>query len=313
MNQSVSSLLLSFGALALALPVGWLVGVLSRQIRIANAKRRWSKQQTIIAEYTAPNDLRPSEIAYLYDRAFGEAELLATIFDLELRHKLALKPLTHSKLGAIDFHMRVTTDIVKDREVTSFEEEILLSIQHDPTWRVLRSDAKLWTSGIQLQLEADLRAKGFLHRPSSVGGTWLRYFFVGGLISIPLIILPPFLNGDWGTTEASLGPNNPYISVHRDTALLTLAILWGIGSILYGLASYLAAASCKRAMNMEKGTFLLRRAWPHIEGFRQYIEVVEQDKIKFENTALREAARQHALPYAVALNLSTDWHKRFRA
>lgn len=312
MNQSLTFLLLSFAAIALAVPMGWLIGVLSRHVRIANAKRRWSKQQTIIAEYTAPNDLRPSEIAYLYDRAFGEAELLATIFDLELRHKLTLKKLAHNHHGT-DFHMHVTTDIVRDQELTAFEEEILLSIRHDPTWRSLRSDAKLWQSGIELQLEADLRAKGFLHGRSSIGETWMRYFLLGGLISFPLIVLPPFLNGDWGTTEASLGANNPYISVHRDTALLTLAILWGVASILYGLASYLAIISCKRAMNMEKGTFLLRRAWPHIEGFRQYIQTVEQDRIKFENNALREAARQHALPYAVALNLSTDWHKRFKA
>ncbi len=64
-------------------------------------------------------------------------------------------------------------------------------------------------------------------------------------------------------------------------------------------------------MDIGKGTAQLRSLWPRLAGFREYLQVVEQDRLRFDNAHLRTATRNHTLAYAVALHISTRWEDRF--
>jgi hypothetical protein len=54
-----------------------------------------------------------------------------------------------------------------------------------------------------------------------------------------------------------------------------------------------------------------KQIWPEIEGYRDYIRQVEVDELKFESEELKTSSKNKALPYAIALELNTEWQKRF--
>jgi len=51
----------------------------------------------------------------------------------------------------------------------------------------------------------------------------------------------------------------------------------------------------------------LKRLWPQIVGYRQYIKMVENEKLEFSNKSLKETSKNSALPYAVALGFVKNW------
>ena len=66
--------------------VALLIGRVVRRVLTGKVRRGYLRQiRTIVTEYEAPFDLRPAEIAYLYDTTVGKEEVLATVFDLERR------------------------------------------------------------------------------------------------------------------------------------------------------------------------------------------------------------------------------------
>lgn len=59
-------------------------------------------------------------------------------------------------------------------------------------------------------------------------------------------------------------------------------------------------------------TPLLAKVWPQIEGFCEFVKVVELDRIKFTNQDTQGEYQHALLPYAIALNLPTHWQNRFK-
>src|SRR5262245_39223895 len=88
-------------ATAFAPLIAWVVGRLQRRLWIKHSRKILGWNDTIVAQYQKPANLKPAEIAYLYDQSFGEEELLATLFDLEKRGKVKLL-VVHKSL-ATDF------------------------------------------------------------------------------------------------------------------------------------------------------------------------------------------------------------------
>ncbi len=311
MNIGLSFVGVSMLSVFIALPLGWVIGTVGRQLRIKRAAWYWRRHTIIYAEYEPPDNLRPGEIAFLYDRSFGEAELLATLFDLELRKKVILSNLP-SKNDAVDFRIRVVSKVVAD-DLRDFEQETLATLKgygQTATWSQLKLDTAIWDSNIETHLESELQQKDYFRQGST--SFWSTIGFVAfGMIMAGLTVVLPTATSEHWLHKQPVSPGDTYAGLNHDIATFEVTLLWSIAAVAYGLAFYFAVSAYRRAMDLEKGTPHLRTVWPHIEGFRQYIRVVDQERIQFENQELTVHARQQALPYAVALNLSTKWQARF--
>lgn len=309
MRIALYSLLFSILAMFFAAPLGWLIGRLVRKLWVFLERVHWSRHNVIYAEYESPNGLKPGEIAYLYDRVFGEQELLATLFDLELRKKVELSTLSSNRSGP-DFKIQAHCEVV-DTELLNFEQEVIATIKsysQNATWSLLKTDTAVWDSSIELELQTGLQQKGYIKSASSRINAYLKYFLIGAAISSLFIILPLFIEN----TGNIATPGDTLVDLQRDLAIFTGGMLWLIASALYGIAAYFGFSAYYNALDVGKGTQYLRKLWPHMVGFREYLRVVEQDRIQFENSTLKYQARQKALPHAVALNLTTRWQERFQ-
>ena len=147
-----------------------------------------------------------------------------------------------------------------------------------------------------------------LHRRLYVKDSFLLRFFLGSfriyLLLVFLVIYMP-LGGVWllgalknGTTDIkTLG-----------TLLLTGFFI----SIFFFVPFYLASI----ILNYFRGRIVgrewiitpkLKRLWPQIVGYRQYIKMVEKERLEFSSKSLKEASKNSALPYAVALGFVKNW------
>jgi Predicted membrane protein (DUF2207) len=297
----------------LAMPIGWFLGRGVSWVRMQQSTRRWRRQSIVYAAYEAPNNLSPAEVAFLYDRRFGEQELLAMLFDLELRQKITLKTLP-DHYGEVDFHIRVISEPMAD-DLRVFEQELLVSLiafGATASWHAVKADNSIWKSTIEHTLEEALIEKGYLQPETSFWQKSSLYLCVGALLAVLTVVLPAILANDMQTPRSSAALfGDTYADLRHDMAVFVVFMLWTAATAVYAFSSYVGISAFRRAMNVQKGTRLLRSIWPQIEGFRQYLVVVEQDRIAFENKTAREAARQSALAYAVGLNLTTRWEARF--
>lgn len=291
-----------------AVPAGWGLGVLMRMARIAANARRWRQRSVIIAEYEAPDNLKPAEIAFLYDRTFGEEELLATLFDLELRQMVSLKAVKGSREADFTITLRCKGT---ETGLEPFEQELLLSIkvQRTPTWRLLKTDSSIWDSDIETIMESSLRQKGYFWYPSK-NKRWAIFWLYGLALALVTIVLPVGISEGWFTTVTPV-VHDPYSSLSQQLAIIVVGIVALFAGGMYALAVYYAYAAYSRGMDLERGTNRLVALWPYLEGFKEYLRVVEQARLEFENETLKEKARARVLPYAVALNLPTAWQARF--
>lgn len=58
------------------------------------------------------------------------------------------------------------------------------------------------------------------------------------------------------------------------------------------------------------GTPKLKAIWPDIEGYRQFIKLVELDRLRYDTEQTEHKIKNSALPYAVALGFNTGWRKQ---
>lgn len=291
-----------------ALPLGWLLGVLVRIVRVHNQRHTWLRSNTIYAEYESPGNLRPGEVAYLYDQSFGTDELLATLFDLEARGKVRLTPLPGPD---VNFGIHAVGKPIDD-SLKLFEQEALAAIAGHKTgitWQDLKADTTIWDSAIESQLKRDLQGQDYVQAQSQPMNTALPFLIGGGLIALASVVIPVISTEP--KSPASTMPDD-FAGLRHDMDVFTLACLWLGAALLYACALYCIMSAYRHAMDMGKGTGKLRQLWPRLAGFREYLQVVEQDRLQFENTSLRAAALDHTLAYAVALGLSTRWEDRFR-
>ncbi len=293
-----------------SIPIGWITGMVVKKLTISNNEISIKSQNTIYTEYKPPLNLKPAEIAFLYDRSFGKEELLATLFNLEQRGMVSLFK-ENPGISDVNFRIILNTEPM-DKKLDEFEQEILLSIKslkNDPSWNSLSSDTKIWDSAIENKLEFALAAKGLFLLPPSRSDTVKKFLIFGGVISfLFMFLITSFSN----ITVLETSSTDVYKDLKNDVAIFVIFIYWLLLSCVFGIATYYGISSYRNALDISKGTLLLKRIWTHIEGFKEYLEVVEQDRIKFENETLKEDARQHALPYAVALGMETNWESRFR-
>lgn len=275
-------------------PAILLLIIAAKAIRRAIHQRNM-KRGTIVTEFKPPLDLSPAELGYLYDTKLQKQEIVATLLDLQQRGFITLK---HGNLGLVAVAKKPPAGL-KDHEaylVRVINTGVAINYAFFSYHRVF----------VESNVQNLLVKRGFLHQPS-IG----RYFrrvavlnFIGALIFPCSLLVVSSLKSEGVSVEnvaALIATSTLFAGVF---AMVLFPFYGAVSVATLWLYSRIAGKSWLR-------TDKLRKEWRTIEGYRQYVHMVEIDNIQFETTELKERSRNHALPYAVALGFSVAWKSQF--
>lgn len=270
--------------------------------------RRRLKGNVITAEYAPPLGFNPAEIGYMFDGKLGEREVGGTILHLISRGYLHVKEVDQSK--RIFAGPRVGDDLKVYEKKLIEQADMPDGVRLDDLLHrfipikvadqtVLHgSKPFVFTQMVHNDLE-----RNHYVRPSS----WRRFFAVSLklaiLLSITLVFIP--IIGLWFLTVLDSGVTD-FLAL---AGLMLMAVIFTVVSALPLFAagmflSYIRGRIIGREWII---TPKLERLWPQIAGYRQYIKMVEEDRLEFLSQRLAESSKNDALPYAVALGFVKNW------
>jgi Predicted membrane protein (DUF2207) C-terminal domain len=277
LNGNIALLFLMAVVTIPALVVISLYAVTSSRYR----KHLFKSGQSVIAEYTAPDNLTPAEIGYLFHFNSHITEVYGTAFDLERRGYVTITRLQNG----LQITVKNTDPAgLKGHEVmmiTEFKNSGVLT----PTYG--RQLLLAFSQSVRLQLEQAGYLKGsvFIHYLRAV---------IWAIVLMDLVFPGVLL-----LISHSLG---------TITIVLFFAVTFGI--CVYAPAAFVLAWLYTRlAGHAWMGSVKMKTLWPQILGFRSYIKLAELGQIQYNSNDLKAACTNYAFPYAVALGFNTNWQK----
>lgn len=241
----------------------------------------------IIAEYEPPDGLSPAELGYLYDSRFNMTEIYATIISLEQRGLIEIV-----KGGVWGQEVMRTTKQPHD-QLKKHEAYLLKQIPEDKPYHVYSLRYNL---GFKRKVWESLTDQGYVKEQKN-----LIYFMANrtavAYVSITAVLALLVASGsDTGKISGFL--------------LFFAVFAIAFAPLILPLAIIASSMYDRVAGRHGFWTAKLKKIWPQIEGYRNYVEQVELDNLQFESAALKERSKNKVLPYAIALNLNTGWRKR---
>lgn len=250
-------------------------------------RRKNLERDVVITEYEAPEGLSPAEVGYLFDAKVGKKEFIATVLHLEQRGLVSLE---QAGIGGI---YAKKTNLFDNKPLKPHEKFVLNNVQARSNLQILSMKI---LSDFNASVAESLYNQGFIRHKSETRMYYLKRFILIHLVINVWII--------YYITANSTG--NPVAIVFVIAVLLFIffpffAALALLATIIYNkIVGYPGLIPKK-----------LKKSWSAIEGFRDYVQKVELDRLQFENEEVKEKTKNKALPYAVALNMDTAWKARF--
>lgn len=282
--DGISALVVIF--LLFAIPIAFTTLIISTVVKKAHRHKKLSSS-TVVTEYLPPEGLSPAEIGYLFDTKIGKKEFIATLLHLEQRGLIVFE---HIQLGGIHVSR---THYFDNQPLKPHEQFVLDSLPEQRNLQLL-SLKKL--AGFKAAVAQSLQNQGLIQSKSDMTRYYIKRFLYTYLI-INAFLLYAF-------TESTEG--NPFL-----VALIVAIVLFAFFPFFAGLALLATFIYGKIVGYPGLIPKKLKRLWPSIEGFKDYVQKVELDRIQFESEQLKEKSKNTALPYAVALNMDTSWQDRF--
>jgi hypothetical protein len=270
--------------------------------------RRRLKKQPITAEYEPPLDLNPAEIGYLFDGKLREREVAGTIIHLIQRGLLHVKKTEKGKRifagPRVDDNLKTyETKLIEEADVDGgVESKQLLRrftyIKTEQVGMVAASKSFLFTQLVH----SDLQRRQYVKNNST------KAFFsvtlkIALALQIILVILPAI--GLW-----------ILITLHEGTANIESLGLFLLISVTFCIVSIIPFMVVSMILNILRGRIIgrewivtkkLERMWPQIVGYRQYVQLVESEKLEFQTSQIKKVSKNETLPYAVALGFVKNW------
>ncbi len=274
--------------------------------------RRRLKKNVITAEYEPPLGLNPAEIGYLFDGKLREREIAATIIHLVQRGYLHVKAVKNQK--KIYAGPRIGDDL-KTYEKKLIEQALSAGEEGASADQLLSRFMSYKYKSKNLEVTSGPRELIFtqlvhsdLKRRQYVKGSMFKTFLLGAVkiglglqiitIFIPLTIL-------WVAATASSGAADIKILLWMWFIGLMICIFFFFPFVVAGaVLNYLRGRIIGREWII---TPKLSRLWPQIVGYRQYIKLVENDRLEFYSKEMKKISRNDTLPYAVALGFVKNW------
>lgn len=295
-----------YALLLLFIPVTFVLAVFAGML-YRTLDRMTYNRGTVIAEYEAPHLLSPAELGYLYDKDFGDNELLATILTL-VRNGLVYivshephNPLFQAKDDTKDKDLQELDDAGK--AVYSW----IRSQKHkNIAWKDI-SNFFSATLGARSSYEQDVHSmlvhKGYVAKGSvlSARNMHAQLYTSLGLMLLLLTIASYYLSSNVGLTGLSDG----FKSLDKLTgiAILTIvsAVLWLPVAYIMKLVVLTYYLSAGQPANM---TPKFRKHWHDVAGFRLFVSTVEFSRLSADTNPYDKA-----MPYAIALGFRPDINK----
>jgi len=235
---------------------------------------------SIAVQYEPPEGLTPVEVGTIVDERLNRHDVTATIIDLAIRGYLKIEaPVIGADVEAAD--IRLIRRQKPDDGLKRFEREILKGLFGKEVDVMLDGlEAKFYKtlSKVRTQVYSELRRSryfaGDLRRQRAL---WITLGFLGAILAVIVTF-----------------------------SVFVLDVFAPVSTIIAGVLT--AALFPIFARIMPRKTAKGRRALEHIKGLEEYLS-------RAELATLEEAERrghfEKLLPYAVALNLSMVWARKF--
>jgi len=250
---------------------------------------RWIKgvpeerSESIVARYEPPAGLTPAEVGLLIDDSLDARDITATLIDLAVRKYIRLEQGTPDQgveFAGQDFVLRLLRPMEEWKDLAPHEQTVLFHTFYGGQWTKLSSLSLRFYSvvpALQAQLGARLRLKGFYWIDPQTA-PWLRLFNV--------LVLCAILYAVQWFGLFSFG----------DSWLLSLIAIVVSAGIVHLLGRNLTAKTMKGM-----------RAYREIQGFRDFLNTVDRDRLERLPAELFE----RCLPYAMALGVEHHWADAF--
>lgn len=267
----------------------FVLGGFIQMIMTALAERSLRKSRTIVAQYDAPDTLRPAELGLLTDNKSGMPEITATLIDLAVRGHLRIEQ-THKKdlfhAAAYTFHRLQNGDSLEP-----FEQKLIDALFGGKDTvelkNVDRTDMASAVTEIQIQVGDRMKNRGWYFKSPS---NW-RWGLPAMLLGI-----------------AFFGLQIP-IGIYASSGTLTGALLVFAGSLVSVGLSVAAIYLLRSPSGMTPAG---ADEWAKVRGFKEYLTVAEKDRLKFSDAPDKTPERfNKLLPFAVALGVEEEWAKQF--
>lgn len=277
----------------------WLLVKLFSMLSLIRIQHYWHAKQTVITEYKTPHNLTPAELGYIFDRRFGRNELLATVIHLYQKGKLKLTPLGRDFI--------ITKGVMNKSNRGLDDSEAVLSAAITYSYGGQRSWSEMSSifsreTGVRWQYEraiiGQLIDKGYLTERAKNEPFVDR--FVKSLLSFSIT---------WSLYFTSFGQSLAGNSGFErlDAFALFLFILPVFCLVWVGMYVYLSILSHEIHISAGLPRFAtekLRSQWRDVVGFRDFLRVVEWNRLK----SMPELDNP-ALAYCLACGFKVDIKK----
>lgn len=262
------------------------------------------KKGTVIAEYDAPHLLSPAELGYLFDRDFGEHEMLATIVSLVQKGFVSIRKHEHRN------PLLVAESGLKDNQIKKMDHAEMsvyswVRQQNHGTisWNSLTNNFSATLGAreaFQHEVRGQLEDKGFLRAPThlSISDNISELKIAAGLMAILFFILVFLISQLQGTNGdfSELDTNISYLSAGLAVLLLWLPTVYFLKLLK---ATYYFAANMPVA-----ATWQFNEKWRDVAGYRLFVKTVEFSRLSADTNPY-----DTSMPYAIALGFDPDLNK----
>jgi hypothetical protein len=254
------------------------------------AKRRYRNKRlainSVITEFKPPKNISPAELGYLFDSHLKHPEIIATILDLKQRGLLT---------KGINKKLVRTESGTKAQESLKPHEVVVLNAIDGK--KSIKKVAKKSFKKFTPALKSSLVDAGLIEPRKATANYKARrtikvYFVLSALVFLWLI--------KFGTMSFT------------QTVLFFIIISTFLFPALIGLAILIGRTYDNIVGQPSIWTDNLKNIWPKVEGFKNYVEKVELERIKYESETNETLSTNKTMPYAVALGMNTGWKKQFK-
>jgi uncharacterized membrane protein YgcG len=293
------------------------------------------RRGTIIPQFGPPEGMSAAAVRFVEEMRFDDRVFAAAIVglgvnghlklidrggDQELRHVRGDRRLdvAEQALETSLFSRREKVDLDNsNHEIIGNARSSLHSILQR-TYRGTLFRNNFWWSGFGMVAGVlVVAAIAFAYADSygaSTGGILAGMFIplIPIMIGVGLMRVGAHQGGHGGHKRFIIGAIVAAVSVAIGVAILAYNV--GIGTaILPALMAYVLAGVASRGFSLlqapnKEG----RRVMDHIEGFKQYLSVAEEDRLEYLNPPKKTPELfEKFLPYAIALDVENSWAKKF--
>jgi uncharacterized membrane protein YgcG len=290
---------------------------------------------TIIPQFGPPAGMSAAAVRFVEEMRFDDRVFAAAIVGLgvnghlklidrgggqELRHIKSDRPIDAAEQAVETslFARREKVDLDKSNHAIIGGARSSLHSILQRTYRGTLFQNNFWWSGFGLVagvLVVSAIALAYADSyGSSTGGILAGMFIplIPIMIGVGLMRVGAHRGGQSGHNRIVIGAIVVVVSVAIGVAILAYNV--GIGTaILPALMAYVLAGLLSRGFSLlqapnKEG----RRVMDHIEGFKQYLSVAEEDRLEYLNPPKKTPELfEKFLPYAIALDVENSWAKKF--